>query len=58
MEKKQRSLALAGAGIAAAAALGLTGATLAGAAEATTAPSARSARLCGEPDCGLPLANT
>ena len=36
MEKKQRSLALAGAGIAAAAALGLTGATLAGAAETTT----------------------
>ena len=41
MEKKQRSLALAGAGIAAAAALGLTGATLAGAAETTrTAPTA------------------
>ena len=37
MEKKQRSLALAGAGIAAAAALGLTGATLAGAAETTVA---------------------
>ena len=36
MEKKKRSLALAGAGIAAAAALGLTGATLAGAAETTT----------------------
>jgi hypothetical protein len=36
MEKKQRSLALAGAGITAAAALGLTGATLAGAAETTT----------------------
>ena len=37
MEKKQRSLALAGAGIAAAAALGLTGATVAGAAETTAA---------------------
>ena len=44
MEKKQRSLALAGAGIAAAAALGLTGATLAGAAETTTAATAESSQ--------------